>query len=232
MLVTILKIESMNNRNIIKIVSIALLFSCGTNNNTDETKQHTETLTKDSSILVKTPNTSADTVTNIVTTPRQNKDTIIIVPSFNERDIAINDYLTNQLKPIRENFKKLNSVRDWTTIDKRKLERKSENGSGEYYYLQDKLQKIIAYYPQSITNRLTEYYLLNGKLSMVVEKGIEFQDDFPELTINKSYFINNKLINKIESQDCGAPFATDYLEEEEKRITDNYKYLIKRLNRE
>ena len=51
-----------------------------------------------------------------------------------------------------------------------------------------------------------------------------------EIAENRSYFVNGKLIHQVNNQDCGSPFANDYLLKEQKRITidfDNLKTLLK-----
>ena len=93
---------------------------------------------------------------------------------------------------------------------------------------------------------LTEYYLLNGQLSFVFEKRRKYNRplyydksamrenndteafDFnqSEIIEDRSYFENGKLLHQINNQDCGAPFADDYLLEEQKRIKTYFEKLI------
>ncbi|MDP2388507.1 MAG: hypothetical protein Q8M29_19190 [Bacteroidota bacterium] len=156
-------------------------------------------------------------------------ESVKLTESKNEKDEPINDYLTEQLKPIRENFHKINSISQWSSVDKRKLELTPENGLAEYYYIDGKLQKIIARYPK--TKQISEYYLLNGQLSFVVLKSVQFEGNSEELITDKNYFKNSKLIHKIYSQDCGAPFADDYLVEEQKLILGAFKKIKARINK-
>lgn len=153
---------------------------------------------------------------------------VVLSPSKNEEDLPINDYLTKELQPIRNNFKELNSTTEWTGVDKRKLENMPENGRADYYFLGKSLKKIIAYFPS--TKSMAEFYVLNGQLSMAVFKYIESQDDYEELVEDKSYFKNSKLIHIISSQDCGAPYDDKYLREEGAKILSLYERIKNRLN--
>ena len=166
--------------------------------------------------------------------------------TFNEEDIPVNDYLTDRLQPIRENFKKINSITNWSSIDKKSLWETTEGGSAEYYYLYGQLEKIVARHFGETFQQLTEYYLLNGQLSFVFEKSYKYNRpiyydttmmrenndkeffglDISVVIEDRSYFEKGKLIHKLESQDCGAPFADDYLLEEQKRIKTNFEKLI------
>ena len=167
--------------------------------------------------------------------------------SFNQNDEVINDYLLNELTPIRENFKRINSIENWTEIKQIDIWQSTEGGFANFYFQQNKLEKIIVRHFGETTQKLTEYYLLNGTLSFVFEKkytynrpiywdakvkeennGTEIFDfELSEITEDRSYFANGKLLHQINNQDCGSPFAANYLLEEEKRIIANFERLIK-----
>ena len=166
--------------------------------------------------------------------------------TFNEEDIPVNDYLTDKLQPIRENFKKINSITSWTSINKKALWETTEGGAAEYYYLYGQLEKIVARHFGETFQQLTEYYLLNEQLSFVFEKSYKYNRpiyydttmmrenndtevfcfDLSVVIEDRSYFENGKLIHKLESIDCGTPFADEYLLEEQKRIKTNFEKLI------
>lgn len=204
----------------------ATFISCGTGEQNKTTGNHTNVIQ-----LVDT--LSPDTV--VAAKPdlnRQYKDTIILTQTFEEEDLEANDYLKEKLKPIRENFKSINSIKEWTGVDKRKLEKIPNNGVAEYYYLNKNIEKIIVHYPTYSSSDITEYYLLNRQLSFVLEKSINTTgDSHSEIITAKSYFINNKLLHQINNQDCGSPFTDEYLLGEQKRIMDNFKNIIARLNK-
>lgn len=98
-------------------------------------------------------------------------DTIKIKESFRENDIVVNEYLTDRLKPIRANFKRINSNTKWSSITKRDIEGESaEGGEAVFYEQKGRLEKITARLYGEMGQVLTEYYLLNGNLSFVFEK--------------------------------------------------------------
>lgn len=176
------------------------------------------------------------------------RDTVKLKETFNEEDVPVNEYLTDKLRPIRKNFKKINSATSWTKIDTKELQKTTEGGQARFYYQKGKLEKIVTRNFGETFQQLTEYYLLNGKLSFVLEKSYKYNRpiyydstemkenndtetfDFEKSQImeDRSYFENGELIHKIESGDCGAPFAKEYLLKEQKRITSNFKKLIER----
>lgn len=167
--------------------------------------------------------------------------------SHNEEDAIVNDYLTEELKPIRENFKRINSITNWTLIDKKELWETTEGGEVHFYYTNDKLEKIIARNFGEMFQKLTEYYLLDNELSFVFEKSFKYNRpidwdstkmkemgdnevlDFEksEIIEDRSYFIDGKLVHQANNQDCGSPMADDYLAKEQTRLINMYKELIK-----
>jgi hypothetical protein len=175
------------------------------------------------------------------------KDTVELKETFNEEDLPANEYLTDKLKPIRANFKRINSIINWTTIDTEELSESTEGGEAKFYYQNGQLEKIVARHYGETFQLLTEYYLLNGQLSFVFEKrhkynrplyydttamkennDIEaFDFDKSEIIEDRSYFDNGKLLHQINNQDCGSPFADDYVLDEQKRIKTDFDKLIK-----
>lgn len=173
-------------------------------------------------------------------------DTIELRESFNEEDIPANDYLTDRLKQIRANFKRINSITNWTSINTEELSESTEGGEAKFYYQNGQIEKIVTRHYGETFQLLTEYYLLNGQLSFVFEKRHKynrplyydttamkenndteaFDFDKSEIIENRSYFENGKLLHQINNQDCGLPFAGDYLLEEQKRIKADFDKLI------
>ena len=175
-------------------------------------------------------------------------DTIRIKESHNEDDIEANEYLKGRLKPIQANFKRINSITKWTSIQKRDIEGEStEGGEATFYYKNNRLEKVMARHYGEMGQILTEYYLLNGKLSFVFEKDYRYNRplfydaktmkenndtesfDFnkSEITETRNYFEKDYLFHIVDSQDCGAPFSGSYMAEEEKRMKDDFKRLLK-----
>lgn len=205
---------------------VALNFSCWTDKN-----KSTQTQTRLHSV-------SVDSLEN---------NTIQLGETFNEEDVPVNEYLTERLKPIRTNFKRINSISNWTYIDTKELSETIEGGEAKYYYQNEQLEKIVTRQFGETFQQLTEYYLMNGQLSFVFEKSYKYNRpiyydstamkenndteafDFvkSEIVEHRSYFDNGKLLHQVNNQDCGSPFTDDYLLEQEKRIKVDFEKLIK-----
>ena len=205
----------------------AIFIACGTdNNNAVTTVDSTKTSVKVDSLQ---------------------RDTVELKETFNQEDLPVNEYLTERLKPIRANFKRINSIANWTTIKTKDIWETTEGGEAKFYYLNGQLEKITTRHFGETFQLLTEYYLLKGQLSFVFAKSYKYNRpiyhdsiamkemndtetfDFEksEVVEDRSYFDNGKLLHQINSQDCGSPFADDYLREEQKRIKADFEKLIK-----
>lgn len=166
---------------------------------------------------------------------------------FNQLDLQVNEYLTERLKPIRANFKRINSISNWTTIKTKDILETTEGGEAKFYYLNGQIEKITIRHFGETFQLLTEYYLLKGQLSFVFAKSYKYKKpiyydsismkenndtevfDFEKSDVveDRSYFDNGKLLHQINSQDLGSPFADNYLVEEQKRIKSDFEKLIK-----
>ncbi|REC47800.1 hypothetical protein [Chryseobacterium pennipullorum] len=175
-------------------------------------------------------------------------DTIRIKETFNTEDSSTNEYLKERLKPIQSNFKRINSITKWSSVKKKSIEGESaEGGEATFYYNNKQLEKVIARHYGEMGQTLVEYYLMNGKLSFVFEKDYRYNRplfydektmkenndteafDFEksEITEIRNYFEKGNLIHILDSQDCGAPFSGDYIAGEEKKISKDFKRLIR-----
>lgn len=176
------------------------------------------------------------------------EDTVKIKESLNEEDIVPNEDLKDRLKPIQANFKRINSINQWTVIKKKGIEGESaEGGEATYYYKNKRLEKVIARHYGEMGQVLIEYYLLNGKLSFVFEKDYQYNRplfydvkamkenndteafDFnkSEITETRNYFEGGALLHIVDSQDCGAPFSGDFMRQQDKSLKDDFKRLLK-----
>ena len=169
------------------------------------------------------------------------KDTL--KESFQQEDTPGNEYLTATLKPIRENFKRINSIAKWTSTVRKELDDSNEGGEALFYYSGGVLEKIVTRQFGETFQQLTEYYLLKGQLSFEFEKSYTynrpiyydstsmkenndnqaFHFEKSEIEEDRSYFEKGKLIHQANNQDCGSPFANDYLLDEQKRIVAEFK---------
>jgi len=52
-----------------------------------------------------------------------------------------------------------------------------------------------------------------------------------EIEEARNYFENEKLINQINSQDCGSPFSEEYLLEQQIEFIYNFKQVLKQENK-
>jgi len=181
---------------------------------------------------------------------KKDKDSFLIKESVNQVDKPTNEYLTERLKPIRENFKRINSIpmNDWSSVVTQYLEGTNEGGEVTYYHWNNELDKIVTKEYGETFQVLTEYYLMNRKLSFVYQKALKYnrsiwkqkpeQEDKEvfdiaksEIEETRSYFENGKLINQIISEDCGSPFSEEYLQEQQKEIIYNFNRVLKQENK-
>ena len=166
-------------------------------------------------------------------------------------DTVFEEYLGERLKPIRANFKRINEITEWTSVDKRKLNQSTEGGAATYYFLQDTLLKVVAIHFGETGKNIQEFYTKNGQLSFVFEQQYQynrpitwdstameknndtetFDIDKSEIIEDRSYFENGVLIRQINNQDCGSPFAEDYLKEERVRLKTEFEKLKERLKK-
>jgi hypothetical protein len=171
----------------------------------------------------------------------------IITESHNKTDTRENEYLKAKLKPIRENFRRINSITKWSSIITKDNNESTEGGEIKFYYLDVGLQKVIASQFGETFQYLQECYLLDGQLSFVVEKSYKynrsiyydsasmkenkdtatFAFDKSVITQIRSYFQYDKLIHQIKSQYSGSPFSNEYLFREQKRIKSEFAKFLK-----
>ena len=152
----------------------------------------------------------------------------VLNETFNEMDVPGNEYLVKELKPIRDNFKRINSISEWDSIYSKTIATAEKL---KFYYKEKRLEKFTERSNQGIEQILIEYYFLKGQLSFVVEKSFDKTlldaAGKPEIIETKTYFEKGKLLHMASTQDCGAPFDSDFLLNEEKRIKKHVEQLLK-----
>ncbi len=159
-----------------------------------------------------------------------------------KEEIVYKEYMSETLKPIRENYQKINSITEWTKIDKIKLWETTEGGTATYYFNKDNLKKIEVVSFGETGKKISQYYTMEKELSFVIEKTFNYEKPIITDTINavenaeiveeESFFKNGELIRQINNQDCGSPFAKDYLLEEQNRVINEFNKLNNKLNKE
>lgn len=174
------------------------------------------------------------------------QDVSLLQDSFNEDNSTINEHLVEKLKPIQENFKRINLITDWSFIDKEELWETTEGGEARYYYQNEQLEKIVTHQFGETFQVITEYYLLNGQLSfayrklyiynrpiyydstMMKENNDNEMFDFEksEIVEDRLYFANRKLIHQVYKQSSESPLLSyDKPYWREEIITDFEKFI-------
>lgn len=170
------------------------------------------------------------------------KDSFKIEESFNQIDSTFDKSLDEKLLPIKENFKRINSIenKNWSSITSKFLEGSTEGGEVTYYHLKNNLEKISAKQYGETYQVLTEYYLLKGKLSFVYQRGLQYNRsiwknvpeesdeevfDYKKSQIyeSRNYFENGILIKQISDEDS----TPEYLNERQEEILRNFSKVIK-----
>ena len=98
------------------------------------------------------------------------QDTATVITMINEKNRTLSDTTDERLKPVRENFKRINAITKWTTVDTTNPGEALEGSEARLYYLNAQLEKITVEYLGETYRQLAEYYLLKGALSFVFEK--------------------------------------------------------------
>jgi hypothetical protein len=138
-----------------------------------------------------------------------------------------------RIKPIRANFIKINAKKDWKKI--LSLDLLDGDSGSVFYYSKNGLEKLIHTNFAESGKLITEYYLLGGKLSFVSER--EFRYNYPAMTKEydpkktkvehtKYYFENGKTFDVVSDQDCGSPFASDFVTAESKRLNEEFNRIV------
>ncbi len=121
---------------------------------------------------------------------------------------------TDKPSSIRANMERINAITSWTRVDTTELWNSSEGGEALFFFHQRQLEKITTEQLGETFRQTTEYYLLNGVLSLVLEKTLRYNRpiyydtaamrehndteafDLARATLitNSSYFYNGQLI--------------------------------------
>lgn len=163
-----------------------------------------------------------------------------------DADVNTEKDINTRLKPIRDNFTRINGVESWTEIIEEEISETTEGGEAYFYFLSGQLEKILVRNYGETFQNLAEYYLLDGKLSFVYEKNYQYNRpiyydsanmtenndtevfDFErsQISEDRSYFENGQLFHQIRSEKDSEELMRSYLAREQKRITENYERLI------
>ncbi|MGL5235913.1 MAG: hypothetical protein ACRC8Z_14395 [Empedobacter falsenii] len=137
-------------------------------------------------------------------------------------EVIISKDFENKLDPIKSNFNRINSIKIWSKIKEVETDDSTEGGIINYYFLNDKLEKIIVRKFGESGQYLAEYYLLNDKLSFVFEQNTnynaplywkEFDDKKSIIEESRYYFEDRKLIHFIGKSKNYKTESKDTLDE-------------------
>ncbi|MFT3981750.1 MAG: hypothetical protein QM687_14875 [Ferruginibacter sp.] len=180
------------------------------------------------------------------------KDSIPAVPvvavdsTFTGNEMT--DSIARVLAPVRENFKRINAIKEWTKIDTAELSGSTEGGELRYYYMYDRLQKIVRIEYGETYQESSEYYLLGNEPSFILERSLRYNrpmhydsaamkenKDTESFNIDKStvqetrsYFIKDALVYQLYS---GAEAKKKNYASEEKRLKESLEKLLKRVKK-
>jgi hypothetical protein len=155
--------------------------------------------------------------------------------------------LSARLKPIRENFRRINAVKQWSEVRERTLWETTEGGDARFYYAGGSLEKVVTRQYGETFQELVEYYLLDGQLSFVFETFYRYNRPFDydsaammmnddteafdfgksEKSEIRSYFENGELLLRVDGKDASSPVRNEYLREEQRRMTTVFRELLK-----
>lgn len=188
-------------KNLVYCILLLSITSCG--NHT--AKDPSGTVTKPDSIIAFSPDTASSRPLNTDTLPASEQELLI--------------------KPIRENFKRINAITRWTSIVKKDLWESTEGGTATFYYSNGNLEKIVVREFGETYQLLTAYYLLKGQLSFTLERNYRYNRPIyydstamkenndteafdmgkATITVIRGYFSNNRLIHASHSDTTPLP---------------------------
>src|ERR1044072_8527606 len=87
---------------------------------------------------------------------------------------AQNDYLQKELKPVKDNFIRINSQKKWARIDTVELWESLEGGVMYVFYSDTGPEKLLTRNFGETFQNINEFYLANGKLSFVFKKSYKY----------------------------------------------------------
>jgi hypothetical protein len=184
--------------------------------------------------------------------PRQPGTLADTTQSQPAQDTSYSEMVAHRIKPMEVNVERIEAIQNWTSVSTVNTEDEStEGGYTRYYYLDRVLEKVVNVQFGESGRQLTEYYLLNGKLSFVLEKNYTynrpvywdsvtarqnndkevFDIDKSEIEEAKSYFQDGEIMVQVYS-DCGAPNDREFEQKEGKRIQTDFGRLMGKLIKE
>lgn len=153
-----------------------------------------------------------------------------------------------QLKLIRENCRRINSITHWSAVKTEELFETTEGGKATYYYQNGRLEKITTQNFGETYQQIREYYLMDKQLCFVFEKSFQynrpmyydttamkenndteaFNMDKSKITETRSYFLKGKLFRRNVNDISTSHNVKDSLEEEKGIMLGDFQRIIKK----
>ncbi|MCC9041524.1 hypothetical protein LNQ81_02180 [Myroides sp. M-43] len=153
-----------------------------------------------------------------------------------EKDLLINEGSEQVMKSLIPTFNRINAFTEWAQISTVDFTTGTGEGVTKLYYNKElQVEKIVVRKYEKEQQSLDVYYLNEGRVALVIKQLLVYNVDVKdkafsieesEYTKDCNYFARGKLISIMSNQDCGAPFAHDYLVEVDKEIKEEVKKLI------
>ena len=154
----------------------------------------------------------------------------------NEKDLLINEGSEQVVKSLIPIFNRINAFTGWAHISTMDFTTETGEGVTKLYYNKElQVEKIVVRKYEKEQQSLDVYYLNEGQVALVIMQLFAYNADIKdkafsveesEYTKDCNYFAEGKLVSIMSNQDCGAPFAQDYLVEVDKEIKEEVKKLI------
>lgn len=126
---------------------------------------------------------------------------------------------TDSTLVVRENFQRINAIKDWDKIDSAQIHESTEGGVATYYFKNNKLELIKARNYGEGGYSLQDMYLKDDKLSFVFEQQYNYNTHIidPKFDMDKTkkagevryYFMNDKLFNLIATDKENEKFLKE-----------------------
>ncbi len=143
----------------------------------------------------------------------------------------------NPLQKIKNNFKRINSIKNWVNIKSVDiLEESTEGGTAEFYYSATNLEKMIVKLFGETGKIIQEYYLIEDELSFLYVSDYSYnthiiEDDFDLKKANivemRHYFGQDTLFKQLSSESGNVLYNAPYFEEETDRIQADFSHYVK-----
>lgn len=153
-----------------------------------------------------------------------------------EKDLLVNEGSEQVVKSLIPAFNRINAFTEWAQVSTMDFTTETGEGVTKLYYNKElQVEKIVVRKYEKEQQSLDVYYLNEGQVALVIMqlfaynadiKDKAFNVDESEYTKDCNYFEEGKLVSIMSNQDCGAPFAQDYLVEVDKEIKEEVKKLI------